>query len=353
MNTPLLRPEPVAECGARSVDSSVPAEECARSLVGGDFLRVVDHYRTGVVILEEVHRLLGRPDRSAPFQTRREYGRKYRTAAMRLLAPVKGHRVALEDTETIGFLERLYPGLDSFDLAFVDVQELHGGWQRHQQGTHLAVLGRKLHPFYGTYAPTRTSHLELFATWLSQYDGARSRTMDVGTGCGVLAFLLAKGGCEHVMATDSNPNAIESVSQELARWVEPPNVSVECTDLLGKGSDALDLVVFNPPWLRGDQDDLLDRALHYQDGLFERFFDQAKDRLAVDGRVVMVFSNAIRLLQPDVPHPIEAELKRGRFRLVSKLQRKVKPSVGPDGRRRRTREKVEIWELALDAAISE
>ena len=59
MNTPLLRPEPVAECGARSVDSSVPAVECARSLVGGDFLRVVDHYRTGVVILEEVHRLLG------------------------------------------------------------------------------------------------------------------------------------------------------------------------------------------------------------------------------------------------------------------------------------------------------
>ena len=61
----------------------------------------------------------------------------------------------------------------------------------------------------------------------------------------------------------------------------------------------------------------------------------------------MVFSNIITLVQPDVPHPIQAELERGRFQLVKKLQRKVKPPPEPDGSRRRTREKVEVWELSL------
>ena len=63
--------------------------------------------------------------------------------------------------------------------------------------------------------------------------------------------------------------------------------------------------------------------------------------------MVLIFSNIMRLMQPEVAHPIDAELEGSRFRLVQKLQRKVKPSVGPDGRRRRTREKVEVWELAL------
>jgi len=59
-----------------------------------------------------------------------------------------------------------------------------------------------------------------------------------------------------------------------------------------------------------------------------------------------LFSNVIQLVQPDVPHPILSELDRGRFRLVQKLQRKVKGSPKPGGGRRRTREKVEVWELA-------
>lgn len=56
--------------------------------------------------------------------------------------------------------------------------------------------------------------------------------------------------------------------------------------------------------------------MYYEDGLFERFFDQALKRLAPGGRVVLVFSNLIELVQPDVPHPIQTELDRGRFALV-------------------------------------
>jgi 16S rRNA G1207 methylase RsmC len=168
----------------------------------------------------------------------------------------------------------------------------------------------------------------------------------VGTGCGVLAFMLAKAGVDRVVATDSNPNAVESVKRELNRFDSPPPIVPVCADLLGEESEAVDLIVFNPPWVRGEADDLLGQALVFQDGLFQRFFDQAAERLAPEGRVVMVFSNVIRLMQPDVPHPIDAELEGSRFRLVQCLQRKVKPGRRPDGSKRRTREKVEVWELA-------
>lgn len=346
MTTPLHRPEPLVEVRARPVDHTAPPEACARALMGGELLRVTDHYRTGVAILAALNQRLGSPEASAPFGVRQEAERSFRTAALRLLAPVRGGVVQLDDAGTCGFLTDLYPEFDAFDLPFIEVQALHGAWQRYQKGSRLAVLGRTVHPFYGAYAPSRTSHLELFGTWLSQYDGPRGQAVDVGTGCGVLAFMLAKAGVDRVVATDSNPNAVESVKRELIRLDSPLPIVPVCADLLGEESEAVDLIVFNPPWVRGEADDLLGQALCFQDGLFERFFDQAAERLAPDGRVVMVFSNVIRLMQPDVPHPIDTELNGDRFRLVQRLQRKVKPSRGPDGSKRRTREKVEVWELA-------
>ena len=90
----------------------------------------------------------------------------------------------------------------------------------------------------------------------------------------------------------------------------------------------------------------LDSALYFEPSLFERFFDQSVARLAKEGRIALVFSNVMRLLQPNVPHPIEAELARGRLQLVSKRGRKVKPTPDKSGRRRRTKERVEVWELA-------
>jgi len=304
---------------------------------------VTGHYRTGVKVLAALSSLLNPPAASASFAERAAFERRFQVASKRLLAPIAEHQVQLSEAGPPGFLPELYPEVERFVLPFVDVQALHGAWLRYKEGAHLAVLGRKVHPFFGTYAPTRTSHLELFGTWLSGYEGNRTLAVDVGTGCGVLAFMLVKAGFSRVLATDNNPNALESVKRELERLEDSPSLGLECTDLLGEDTTPVELVVFNPPWIRGDVDDLLDQALYFEGDLFERFFDQAAERLMASGRVVLVFSNIMQLLQPDLEHPILSELERGRFRLVQKLQRKVKPSPG----QRRTREKVEVWELAL------
>jgi predicted RNA methylase len=343
----LLRPHPVLRHSADPVDRRTPPTVAAQRLLEGKRLVVRDHYSTGAEILLALRERLGPPAEGAGYPERRAFQERLEAAAPRLLAPVVDHRLALSGARECGFLADLYPELPRFSLPLLRLQELHGAWERYQQGVHFAVLGRRIHPFYGTYAPTRTEHMELFATWLSGYRGPRGRAVDVGTGCGVLALMLARAGFAQVRATDNNPNAVESVRRELARAEErqgqAPAVAPVCCDLLGDGATA-DLIVFNPPWMQGAPLGLIDRALYFEPGLFERFFDQAAGRLAPEGRIAMVFSSVLQLVKPDLPHPIEAELARGRLRLVQKLHRRVK-SRG----RRRTRERVEIWELALNS----
>jgi SAM-dependent methyltransferase len=322
------------------VNRRTPPNAAAERLIRGERLRVSDDYQTGASILHALHVLLKPPHPSAPFAARQAFEKEHRETSLRLLAPIQGHRLALRGAAPIGLLAELYPRLDRFWLPMVEAQALHGAWDRYQEGTHLAVLGQRVHPYYGTYAPTRVSHLELFATWLSRYDGGRAQAVDVGTGCGVLALMLARAGFSAVHATDVNPNAIESVSREVARRSPTPPISLACTDLLGELPAPADLVVFNPPWIPGTVNSLLDRALYFDDDLFARFFRQAEGSLRPGGRVVLVFSSAIRLLRPDAEHPIEAELARGTFSLVEKLQRRVRTEG------RRTRERVEVWELA-------
>lgn len=334
----LHRPQPLDLQATPCSRDTLPGE-LAQRLLDGESLVLADRYATGRAVLRALGRKLPAPPVQAPYAERQEHRRLKLHAARRLHAPIQDGAVALAESPVCGFLQELYPELSAFRLSFVDVEDLVRAWRFYEEGVHFAVLGRRLHPFYGAYAPTRTEHLELFGTWLSAYEGPRSRAVDVGTGSGVLARMLARSGFEKVLATDLNPNAVESVRRDVVRFPGP--VEVRQADLLTDVAEPQDLIVFNPPWMLGSAKRPLDQAMFFEPELFERFFDQALTRLSPEGRVVLVFSNIMRLVQKDAEHPIDAELARGRYRLVQRMQRKMRPEPG-----RKTREKVEIWELA-------
>jgi SAM-dependent methyltransferase len=341
MPAALHRPEPVLSHRAQSVDRTVPLAQAVAWVREGRSLIVTDSFRTGLEILDALRVQLGDPGEAADYVKKRAFREAFQAASKRLLVPVVGRKVALRDAPRPGFLAELYPDRADFALPVEDAKVLSSAWDWYEQGVHFPVLGYRVHPFFGAYIPARMEHLELFGTWLAKYTGARDRAIDVGTGSGVLALQMAKAGFQHVIATDINPNAIESVARQLRRLPVAPPIELEHADQFGADRGPIDLIVSNPPWMKGEVGRTLDLAMYFQDGFFERFYDQALQRLAPGGRVVFVFSNIIELSQPDVPHPIQTELDRGRFRLVEKMTRRVKPSPG-----RRTREKVEIWELA-------
>jgi len=350
VNASLLRPQPVTGHKATPVDRDTPPEEAVAMLWAGRYLIVTDHYRTGLGILKALEHHVGTLfSWGGSHAERQAASTRFDTAAVKLLAPIVAHEMAIADGYKLGFFQELYQGLTRFELPFVECQRLAGAHQRYIDGVHLAVLGHKLHPYFGTYAPSRVSHLELFGTWLSQYEGPRHRVLDVGTGCGVLAFMLAKAGFGDIVATDNNPNAIESINRDLMRRPSRPPITPILGDLLGPGDTAEDLVVFNPPWIQGKAVDLLDTALYFEPGLFQRFFDQALTRLSPNGQIVLLFSNIGTLLRPDLPHPIEVELSKGRLKLLSKLERRIKPKPDAAGKRRKTKERVQVWTLGRES----
>ena len=335
------KPTPYDGPNPRRISSKSDLDKALKQLLGGMTLCVADHYKTGLVLLQKLDEHLGPPPNRKSHVALRRFKNRKRKLASLLLVPIRNHRVGIQGVPQNGFYAMLYPELTFFMLPFVSIQELHGAWKDFHQGLHFNVLGHRIHPYYGTYCPTRTEHLELFATWLSQYKGPKTTAIDVGTGTGILALLLQRAGFQNITASDHNPNAIESVTREIERHSKPNNITMVTQDLLGETASQFELIVFNPPWMKGEAQSLIDQGMYYTGDLFERFFDQCERDLSPGGRIVLVYSNIQSLVQPDIPHPIMAELDKGRFTLLQKMKRRLKPQKG----HKRTKERCEIWEL--------
>ena len=320
------------------------------ALLAGESLLVTDAYSTGLSILADLKKHLKKSHADSDFQGSRAFRSAYQACAQRLFVPIKDHALDLRKAPSIGWLERLYPDLDEFLLPFPKIQGLNSAWQWHEKGIQFPVLPHKLHPFYGTYFPTRHDHLHLFADWLRAYSGPLETVVDVGVGCGVLSFQLLNHGCQEVWATDINPNAIKSVQEDLMRLNIPGKIHLEHGDLFGGFSQKADLIVFNPPWLPGETHGELDKAIYYPPELFNRFFEQAATRLKPQGCMVLLFSNLAQTAGLTSEHPVELEVnKDGRFRIVDRLRRKVQAASSKTKRsgKSRSKEFVELWVMGL------
>ena len=352
----LIRPEPAPQPDELEVVTrrTDPAW-AASALLNGQALLVSDLFSTGLGILSRLRGMVraglpeNRPGQGAEYETERAFRSQFRRASNLLLAPIENHQLLLRKAPQVDWFPLLYPEIGAFLLPFPQVQGLNSSWQWYERGIEIPTLRRRLHPYYGTYFPTRFEHLELFARWLDTFSGSKQTAIDVGTGCGVLAFQLCDAGFDRVIATDINPNAIESVALDCQRLKATPGIALHHSDLLQAVSEPADLIVFNPPWLPGEIHSEIDRAIYYDDSLFERFFAQASARLKPQGRLVLLFSNLITRTDKGGRHPIEHEIQAGcRFQRVCKLQERVQAASKKTKRRRRDpkQERVELWELA-------
>ena len=132
---------------------------------------------------------------------------------------------------------------------------------------------------------------------------------------------------------------------------DPPTgvLYVQEADLFGSHDEQPELIVFNPPWLRGVPRNPIDQAIYYEEPLFERFFESAHSRIAAGGRLVLLFSTLQQTAHASAPHPIQDELDRGgRFSLVDIKRHRVQAASPKTKRRKRDpgTEFVELWELA-------
>ncbi len=346
------RPEPILpDIEVFPYKRRMDTREAINVLVDGHYVLIVDFYSTGLAILSELKKYLKSKYSDQSFQGQRKFRSVFRELSHRLLLFVNNNKLTVRKAPEIGWFKKLYPELNEFLLPFPQIQGLNSSWQWYEKGISIPVLHKKIHPFFGTYFPTRFEHLKLFDRWLKKYKGEKHSAIDVGIGCGVLTFQMLKHGFEIVYGTDSNPNAIIGLNEELNKNGPHPKIDLIHGDLFANCNVKTELIVFNPPWLPASVNlEGMDKAIYYDGTLFPRFFAEAIKHLKAQGRVVLLFSNLAQITKVGDTHPIEAELAGGgRFVKELFIQQKVGPASKNTRRNQnwRTEEMVELWVLKM------
>jgi hypothetical protein len=325
------------------------SRETIAVLEAGDPVLIEGFYSNGLALLKDVQIHLKRRMPNKTFEEQRAFRAAYQTLSNLVLIEIVDHKLAVKKAPSIGWFKKLYPKMTDFLLPFPQVQGLNSSWQWYQSGIQVPVLRNKIHPYYGTYFPTRFDHLILFDNWLKRYEGPKKTAIDVGIGSGILSFQLVKHGFQKVFGTDTNPNAIVGLTEFMGETKLSRKISLDFGHLFGKWTKQSELIIFNPPWLPTPDDmDSNDAAMYYDKHLFPDFFAQAKKLLLPDGKLLIIFSNLAKITNVTTGHPIEKELaKGGRFKLEKCLNRSVK--VASDKTKRdqhwRSSEEVELWIL--------
>lgn len=202
------------------------------------------------------------------------------------------------------------PGL----LPLRDLLGMIGAHEWRRKGVPVPALGARVHPHHGVYAPVRGEYVDLVAAELRGRDVAGRRALDVGTGTGVLALLLARAGAR-VVATDVEPAAVACARENVARLGLSAAVEVVRADLFVDG--AFDLVVSNPPWIPGDARTPLERAVYDPGGAFlARFLAGLREHLAPGGEAWLVVGDLAERLGLRPAGEVEAAAARAGLRVA-------------------------------------
>jgi len=203
------------------------------------------------------------------FRAERERAREEHEVLARLVVPLEaGYRLALRRAPDVRAAceEALGPSPDGPSLLPLrDLLGLVGAHEWRRRGLFVPALGARIHPHHGVYAPVRGEPVELVARAAESWPVTGKLALDLGTGTGVLAFLLARAGAR-VIATDLEPRAVACARENAATLGLSEAVEVRRADLFP--GERFDLLVSNPPWVPAEAHSALDRAVYDPGGRF-------------------------------------------------------------------------------------
>jgi methylase of polypeptide subunit release factors len=162
-------------------------------------------------------------------------------------------------------------------------------------------LPRQIHPHYGVFSPIRGEYIALVAKAtlpLSLGPASSLVALDIGTGTGVLAAVLAQRGVGSITATELGPRALACAQDNITRlrssgMAQAANVRVLRADLYPEPGHALaHVIVCNPPWLPARAGSALEQAV-YDEGsqMLLGFLNGLNAHLAPGGEGWLILSD--------------------------------------------------------------
>jgi methylase of polypeptide subunit release factors len=220
---------------------------------------------------------------------------------------------------------------ESRRTPFTALQGVLGAYQWHLNGVEVPALGEKVYPDYGVFSPTRSEYVDLVddvaAAFLPSLNEGAS-VLELGTGTGVLAAVLARRGAVRVTATDVNPRAVACARANLDRLGVGERCEVVEADLWPAVSettrstettDAADIVVFNPPWLPGTPTSELELGVYdASSDALRRFLTELTDHLTDGGEGWLVLSDLAEHLGLRTREQLETWISDGGLQVLGR-----------------------------------
>ena len=206
---------------------------------------------------------------------------------------------------------------DPFFLPLAQLLGFIGAHEWHKKGVTIPELGGAIHVPFGVFSPIRGEYLPLIAQ--AKLPANARTVLDVGTGSGVIATLLAQRGVENIIATDTNPRAVACAQANIAQLGFAPQINVLQQDLFGEHT--ADLIVCNPPWLPAKPTSAVETALYDpKHAMLHAFLRGAAAHLAQGGQVWLVMSNLAELLGLRGAHDLANWFAQYGWRVVGSLK---------------------------------
>jgi SAM-dependent methyltransferase len=223
------------------------------------------------------------PDNSTPgaaFHRHRQAQAQRARVLAQVLIPLQGDRsISLRRAPDVRLACEQAWGAADGQPSVVSLRELLGvvsAFEWRKKGVPFPVLGpapdNRIHPHYGVFSPVRGEYVDLVAQ-AELPEGALALAMDIGTGTGILAAVLAKRGVRRVLATDQDPRALACAQDNFTRLELSGVVELVAANLFPALPEArAALVVCNPPWLPARPGSAIERAVYDEDSQMLRGF---------------------------------------------------------------------------------
>lgn len=310
-----------APAALSEVDDQLKADEALKRVRKGEFLKYTGTFQNAKQLLSAMSRRLpavppSKTSLDAFRAERRARQLEHQTLSRLVVGLDAEYRLLLQRAPDVSLICKQVWGKAESALTVVPLKTLLGmqgasEWRR--KGLVVPGLEGKLTPHYGVYLPTRTEYVELVRTLP---DVAGRSVFELGTGTGILSFILLQRGARSVTATDIDPRAVICARENSQQLALADRFTVIESATWPEGT--AELIICNPPWLPEPPKNRIDRAVFDENNQFLlAFLEGLESHLAPGGRGVLVLSNLAVLLGLRQEDWLERELKRVGLRIES------------------------------------
>lgn len=229
-----------------------------------------------------------------------------------------------------------------------------GAYEWRKKGVEVSALGdppsNRIHPHYGVFSPVRGEYVDLvLKAPLPKACEVNGSAVDVGTGTGVLAAVLAQRWLSNIVATDNDPRALECARFNIQNLGMGKQIKVLEADLFPESK--ADLIVCNPPWLPGKPTSPIERAIYDENsGMLKAFLAGLATHLNAGGEGWLILSDLAEHLNLRSREEFLGWIEAAGLKVAGRLEAKPKHGKAFDNTDglydARCKEMTSLWRLA-------